>query len=136
MIFFNVPGPKEFLIINGYVYTLRKPRSVGVTTAVTGNRFKGDVKPFAKVNVVLIAENITSPDTLVPYAFESGIKIGVTLSSIIWDAKMIAKKWLNLAREKSGIILNLYKVTLVSDDKEKEMYEKATKIGTPLVIEA
>jgi hypothetical protein len=97
-IYFNVRTVREYLVTNGHVYTLRKPRGVGITDAVTGSYFKH--KTFAKVEVKLVITDVLMSTQLDPYFGESGL-----FSS--------SYKWLELAQIMSGGKLNLYKVTIV-----------------------
>lgn len=102
IIYFNVKGVKEFLEKNGLVYTLRKPRSVGMTQAVTGSYYKHET--FATVDVGLVEENITDYRRLYMYFPESGLVGSLVEGSL---------KWLELAHKMSGSTLNLYKVSIV-----------------------
>lgn len=53
-IYFNVKEAREFLLATGFVYTLRKPRSVGKTVAVQGSYY--DHTKLCDVRVFLIKE--------------------------------------------------------------------------------
>jgi hypothetical protein len=95
-IYFNVSEVREFLLENGIVFTLRKPRSIGVTQAVFGSYFKHTT--FAIVEVKLEREHVNYMEELLPYIERSGLKdVG---------------KWFELAKKMSGDTLNLYNVTL------------------------
>jgi hypothetical protein len=107
-IYLNVPEVRAYFERNGFVYSLRRPRGVGETNAVVGSYYDNQV--IARVNVQLVKENITAPEQLVDYAFQSGIKVQATLSAFEFDTMLIAKKWLELAHSKSGETLNLYKI--------------------------
>jgi len=107
-IFFNVDEVRHFLTLNGYVFTLRKPRSVGEALAVVGNYYKYEA--FGKVNVMLIKENIKHPHELSPYVHGSGIEAPLTLNDMCYDDD--AHHWFALANKLSGEQLNLYLVTM------------------------
>jgi hypothetical protein len=107
LIFFNVKEVREFLSLNGYVFTLRKPRNEGEALAVVGNYYKNE--PFGKVYVKLIKENITHAHELSPYVHGSGIKASLTLNDMCYDDD--SHQWFNLAKHMSGEQLNLYLVT-------------------------
>ena len=97
-IFFNVPEVRDFLLENGIVFTLRKPRSEGETYAVVGSYYKH--KTIAIVKVKLEKADIHYAEDLLPYFFQSGLNQSVY-------------EWFELAKKMSGKTLNLYKVTLV-----------------------
>jgi hypothetical protein len=98
-IYFNVPDVREFLLDNGVVFTLRKPRSEGETYAVVGSYCKH--KTIAIVRVKLEKTDIHYAEDLGPYFSQSGL-VGCS----VYD-------WFELAKKMSGETLNLYKVTLV-----------------------
>lgn len=102
MIYFNVKDVKEFLEKNGMVYTLRKPRTVGITQAVVGSYYKHET--FATVDIQLIIENVIDSRQLYKYFSESGLA-GTEVEGSL--------RWLNLANKLSGFTLNLYKVSIV-----------------------
>ena len=93
LIFWNVKEAREFLILNGYAFTLRKPRSEGDALAVIGNYYNW--QPIGKVNVKLILENVTHAHQLSPYVHGSGIKAQLTLNDCSYDDD--AHQWFNLA---------------------------------------
>lgn len=117
MIYFNVKEIRNYLLTHGIVYTIRNPRSEGITDAVQGSYMK--YVKICKVNVKLIEEKITSIGQLDKYAFQSGITLPVTLSAFKADARQISQKWLDLAQKLSaqnGEQLNLYRVTIISEE--------------------
>lgn len=107
LIFFNVKEVQDFLMHNGYVFTLRKPRSEGEALAVTGNYYK--YQAFGEVNVKLIKENVIHAHELSPYVAGSGIKAKLTLCDFCYDDD--AHEWFDRAKQMSGEKLNLYLVT-------------------------
>jgi hypothetical protein len=107
-IFFNVKEVRQFLMLNGYVFTLRKPRNVGEAIAVVGNYYK--YEPIGKVFVQLIKEDIKHPHELSPYVNGSGIEAPLTLNDMCYDDD--AHHWFALANKMSGQKLNLYLVTM------------------------
>ena len=97
MIFFNKEPVREFLLKNGLVYTLRKPRKrIGNDIAVYGSFYKN--AKIADVTIELVMENLTSAKQLKPYVSESGLED--------------SQEWLKLAQKLSGQKLNLYKVVI------------------------
>jgi hypothetical protein len=52
-ILFNHPKARHQLMREGLVYTLRRPRSVGIAIAYQGNRFRG--MPLRKLGRVMIS---------------------------------------------------------------------------------
>jgi hypothetical protein len=108
LIFFNVKEVRDFLMLNGYVFTLRKNRSEGQAIAVVGSYF--DHKPIASVFVKLILENVYNAHQLSAYVAGSGIKALFTLNDMCYDDD--AHHWFALANKLSGEQLNLYLVTM------------------------
>lgn len=102
MIFFNVEPVREFLIKNGYVYTLRKKRfRIGNDIAVYGSFCKHET--IAKVFIESVPfGQVTNSEMLVLYFDYSGLKSS-------------ASEWFELARKLSGDELYLYKVTVRDD---------------------
>jgi len=97
VMFFNVKSVREYLIKNGYVYTLRKKRKIiGPDVAVYGSRYKQKRIGRIFISIVPIGK-ITDSEILVGYFDNSGLS----------DS---ASKWLELARKLSGEELYLYKV--------------------------
>lgn len=108
LIFFNVEEARNFLLENGYVFTLRKHRMEGEAIAIVGNYYKH--KTIGKVFVKLIKANITHPHELSSYVAGSGIKSPITFNSLCYDDD--AHHWFALAKQISGEQLNLYLVTM------------------------
>jgi len=98
-IFFNVKPVREFLIKNGFVYTLRKRRGrVGNDVAVHGSYYKR--KTIAKVFILEVPiGKIENSEMLTGFFDESGLKSS-------------ASEWFELAKKLSGEELYLYKVTI------------------------
>jgi hypothetical protein len=59
-IYFNVKEAREFLLATGFVYTLRKPRSVGKTVAVQGGYYNH--AKLCDVCVFLVKEKVSIVD--------------------------------------------------------------------------
>ena len=108
LIFFNIKEVRNFLMLNGYVFTLRKSRSEGEALAVVGSYF--DHQPLGMTNVKLILEDVYNAHQLSPYVAGSGIKAQVTLCDCGYDDD--AHQWFGLANKLSGEKLNLYLVTM------------------------
>ena len=97
VMFFNIKSVREFLINNGYVFTLRKKRfRIGRDMAVYGNYYIQT--KIGNINIEKL-EQIASPNQLSSYINESGLKD--------------IEKWFGLATKLSGQKLYLYKVTLI-----------------------
>jgi len=96
--FFNVTEARWFLLTNGKVYTLRKPRKREncIEQLVKGSRYKH--KSIGLGQVKLIRKNITHPRELIPYYHQSGF--------------FTPNTWYAVAKEKSGERLDLYEVIL------------------------
>jgi len=93
MMFFNVEAVREFLLKNGYVYTIRRNnRRVGKDIAVYGSYSKNT--KMGNVDIKLVLENLTSAEQLKPYINESGLEN--------------AEDLLKLAQKMSDEKLNLY----------------------------
>jgi len=122
MIWFKVKPVREFLIINGEVYTLRKKRfRIGNDVAVYGSMYKQ--KRIGKVNIEVVGK-ITRVEELLPYVRESGLDSQFSLMMSdeerdhLYPTRLeVAKKWLDLAKKMSGDELYLYKVTLKKEEK-------------------
>jgi len=99
VIFFNVKSVREFLLDNGFVYTLRKRRKhVGLTRAVFGNYYK---KHWFAVVLVEELHRIKRADQLTSYLPNSGLSCSVG-------------QWLSLAKRLSKTDDPwLYKVTVM-----------------------
>lgn len=108
LMYWNVKEARDFLILNGYAFTLRKPRNEGVAIAVVGSYYKH--QPFGTIFVKLIKENIKHPHELSPYVHGSGIEAPLTLNDMCYDDD--AHHWFALANKLSGEQLNLYLVTI------------------------
>jgi hypothetical protein len=92
MIFFNNTKARNQLLKNGFVYTLRRPRTTGETIAVWGTKDCNET--LCKVNVEKIAITGSRQDTecLVPYLSGSGFKtIQEWVRFAGTDAKIIYK---------------------------------------------
>ena len=99
---FYVKPVREYLLKKGFVYTLRKRRSVGLTKALD------EFEPIAEVKISLVmSKPITNAQELLPFVENSGIfkeSEGKLLS---------AMNWLRLAKKLSGDMLFLYRVDLL-----------------------
>lgn len=106
MIFFNVEPVREFLIINGYVYTLRKKRfRIGNDIAVYGSYYKHKIIAKVFIETVPIGQ-VTNSEILAVYFDYSGLKGS-------------ASEWFELAKKLSGDELYLYKVSVRNEDESK-----------------
>ena len=112
LMYWNVKEAREFLILNGYVFTLRKPRKEGPAIAVVGSYY--DHHPIGSTFVKLIKEDIQHAHELSAYVAGSGIKAQITLNDMCYDDD--AHHWFRLAYQLSvkeeGQKLNLYLVTM------------------------
>lgn len=106
--YWNVKEARDFLILNGYVFTLRKPRSEGSAIAVVGSYYNH--KPIGSIFVKLLKEDIQYAHELSAYVAGSGIKSQITLCDCGYDDD--AHEWFALANKISGEKLNLYLVTM------------------------
>lgn len=107
-IYFNVKEVREYLQRTKMVFTLRKPRSVGITQAVVGSYFKHTA--FATVKIIQTVENVCRPEQLELYVSDSGLqKEGESI-------KETAIRWFALAQKMSGFTLNLYQV-IIEDEQ-------------------
>lgn len=106
--YWNVKEAREFLLKNGYVFTLRKPRKEGPAIAVVGSFY--DHQPIGSTFVKLIKEDVQHAHELSAYVAGSGIKAQITLCDCGYDDD--AHQWFGLANELSGQKLNLYLVTM------------------------
>lgn len=97
MIFFNIKPVREFLVVEGHVYTLRSPRRTGIEMAVHGTHYYS--KKIFMVSTELVIEGVTSASQLREYAGMSGLTS--------------AEEWFRLALKLSGVKLNLYHCTKV-----------------------
>lgn len=106
MIWFNVPGPRAFLVCNNHVYTLRRRgRKTGAEKAVTWNSSK--MEDIANVNVKFM-KNINGHGQLRPWVKESGIGLK---NEAEWDR---AKEWFELALKlHRGNPMALYLVRII-----------------------
>jgi len=73
-IYFNVKEAREFLLENGFVYTIRKKRSVGRAIAVVGSYYNH--KPIADVDVI----EVTTKPVLERGEFDSTLSFYVKTS--------------------------------------------------------
>lgn len=106
VMFFNVTSVREYLVKNGHVYTLRKPRKrVGNDIAVYGSRFKHKTIGPIEINQVKPSRIIRATE-LVPYVEETGL-FNPSLTKL-----RNAIEWAVVARKLSGRILELYFVKL------------------------
>ena len=103
MIFFNIEEVREFLIKNGFVYTLRKPRNTGQDIAVYGSYYKH--KTFAKVFIDFEGADPFTPEALEYYIEKTGLYRG--------NKKEDSAKWLELEKKLSGEHIHLYKVSIL-----------------------
>jgi len=112
LIFFNVESVRIFLIKEGFVYTLRQDRSVGIARAVTG-AYRCH-KQFASVDVKKeIDKPVTDPLELRRYFPMSGWK-NIKRESLA--------EWFNFAKKiHNGAPLFLYKVTKIRETKQKTL---------------
>jgi len=101
--FFNVESVRNFLIDNGYVFTLRKKRfRIGNDIAVHGSYFKQN--RIGKILIeTVIRRPIQRPAILTSYFGASGLKSS-------------PEEWFKLATKLSGQNLYLYKVTLIGGE--------------------
>lgn len=109
MIYFNVDEAREYLLKNGFVFTLRKPRAVGHTIAVVGPRFGW--RKLGDVFVSLVWEKVETTGIIDLFARYSGLDCE--------GADWICKAW-SLHKREVRPSLNLYRVDL----KEKLYYER------------
>lgn len=114
-IYFNVKEVREYLQRTKMVFTLRKPRSVGVTDAVVGSYLKH--MAFATVEIIQMVENVCRPEQLELYVSQSGLlKEGESIEEA-------TKRWFTLAQKMSGFTLNLYQVIIEKDLSEPNKEE-------------
>lgn len=114
VMFFNVQDVKEFLLEEGYVYTLRKKRfRIGNDIAVVGSYYKH--KKIARIHIEFI-KSIHSFLELVFFVAESGL----VPKDIADNRKGVASlKWFDLAKKMSKTYpLYLYKVKVIDDNDE------------------
>lgn len=100
MIFFNVQQVREFLLKNGFVYTLRKSRRIGNDLAVYGSYYKQ-----TKIGKCKIQLEATYP---------IGSEIDLSSEHVKYSSFKSAEEWFNLAKKLcKGELPYLYKVTLI-----------------------
>jgi len=111
IMFFNVKKVREFLLKEGYIYTLRKKRKrVGEDVAVKGNYYKQDWLAWIHIEFI---KSIHSFLELVFFVAESGLA-----PKNIVDSKkgMASLKWFDLAKKMSKTYpLYLYKVRVIGE---------------------
>lgn len=100
LIFFNVPQVREFLLKNGFVYTLRKSRRIGNDLAVYGSYFKQ-----TKIGRCKVQLEATYP---------IGSEKDLSSEHVKYSSFKTAEEWYTLALKLyKGELPYLYKVTLV-----------------------
>lgn len=114
---FEVKAVRDYLLSHGFVYTLRHPRSTGLTIATYTSKDKEIV--LANVEVQEIVSYVKDYKDISKYAFMSGLGVvqGLDREGIEMCREVISKKWLELAQKLSGDILNLYIVKIVKKAK-------------------
>ena len=114
---FEVKAVRDYLLSHGFVYTLRHPRSTGLTVATY--TLNGKEVVISEVEVHEVISYVKSDKELSKYAFMSGLGVvqGLDREGINICREVISKKWLELAQKLSGDILNLYIVKIVKKAK-------------------
>ena len=109
-IFFNVKEARNFLLENGFVYTIRKRRSTGKANAVVGSYYKH--KTIAEVDVI----EVTTKPVLAHGEFDSTLSFYVKNSGF----KNLSD-WLKAVMKfKPKTSLFLYKVIMSCNKKVLE----------------
>lgn len=114
IIFFNVPEARSHLLKHGLVFTLRKKRSTGKTTAVVGSLYN-------HISIARVLVELVAPIPAVDESYPFGQVVKNLSPYISQSGFSDLKSWFERAVKhyKKPVSLYLFKVTLLEKLKEE-----------------